>query len=747
MPDFYAHSKPGRPLEEWEPLEVHLEKVASLAASFAREFDAEEWGRLAGLWHDLGKYSRAFQDYLRSSSAADGHVGELKGTVDHSTAGAQQVVRSEGVLGHLLAYCIAGHHSGLPDGRSDGTCLEARLRKLVEPWSMAPGGLQERAFPSLPAFLAETLGHRQTRTERKEAAFSFAFFTRMVYSCLVDADFLATEEFLDPQRSDSRPAFPSDVLELMEESLDRFCCETQWPASPVNELRSRIRSDCLAAGEWAPGLFSLSVPTGGGKTLSSLAFALRHAVHNGLRRVIYVAPFTTILEQNTRSFRRALDGAPGLDPETIVLEHHSAVDLGAETARSRLAAENWDVPLVVTTSVQFYESLFANRSARCRKLHRLARAVIILDEAQALPVDFLAPCLSALRELTRHYGATVVLCTATQPAIEKRDGFEIGLEAPREIVSDRAALFTALRRVRVTDLGRLSDLDLAHQLARLSQVLCIVNTRAHARRLYELLSAQGDVFHLSARMCPAHRSQKLEEIRSRLLRGLNCRVVSTQLVEAGVDIDFPVVYRSVAGLDSIAQAAGRCNRNGLLPELGSTFVFRSEHDASERFFAETAGCALQLLPLYDEPLSPKAIEHYFRLYYWEQGSRWDSERILDGFHLDQDPALPFAFGFARVAQSFRLIEDSAMPVIVPWCESGAALVRELRARWQAPDRQLHRRLQRYTVSIPRRTWEKHAGAALELLGDRYAVIFSPELHYSEELGVILDEPSEDALIT
>jgi CRISPR-associated endonuclease/helicase Cas3 len=309
-----------------------------------------------------------------------------------------------------------------------------------------------------------------------------------------------------------------------------------------------------------------------------------------------------------------------------VLEHHSNLDPENETIANRLAAENWDAPLIVTTSVQFYESLFANRTSRCRKLHRLAESVIILDEAQTLPVDFLKPCLRALQELTTNYGATIVLCTATQPAVEQREGFSIGLEKPMEIIPNPVALHAHLERVRTEDIGGLSDEQLCRRILNELKVLCIVNTKPHARRLFEAIGESDGHFHLSGNMCPAHRSETLKRIRECLAKRRICRVASTQVIEAGVDVDFPVVYRALAGLDSIAQAAGRCNRNGRLPNLGRTYIFRSEHTESERFFADTAQCAGQILCLYDNPLDLRAVEHYFKLYYWDQSARWDQKK-------------------------------------------------------------------------------------------------------------------------
>jgi len=737
---FYAHTLPGRPPEEWQPLEEHLRNVAELAAEFARPFGAEEWARIAGLWHDLGKYSEAFQTYLRTAASEDYHEAELRGRVDHTSAGAQYAVATVEVLGHLLAYPIAGHHAGLLDAIADGACLERRLTKPVEAWYRPPVASTVPPELALPPFLERALARRAA--DPAAAAFSFSFFVRMLFSCLVDADFLDTERFMEPARAEGRPRWPDDVLARMEVALDRYVTGLAGDDSPVNLQRRRVRQACLDAATDEPGLFSLTVPTGGGKTLASLAFALRHAQRHGLGRIIYVIPFTSIIEQNASVFREAFQPLVKAGLPDPVLEHHSAVDAGKETVESRLAAENWDAPLIVTTSVQFYESLFANRTKRCRKLHNLAGSVIILDEAQKIPVDYLRPCLLILRELATNYGSSVVLCTATQPAVARRDGFPIGLEGVREIIPDPPALYVALKRVEVKYLGRLGDEELAGRLLGHDRVLCIVNTRRHAREIYERLGEDG--IHLSAAMCPEHRSAVLDAIRSRLKRSEPCRVISTQLVEAGVDLDFPIVYRCLAGLDSIAQAAGRCNRNGRL-DKGLTCVFRSEHEELEAFLRDTTGAASQILgggdatPLYEDLLSLEAVEHYFRLYYWSQQERWDARGILDALKLaGGDPKLPFQFNFRTIASRFKLIAETGQAVIVPWGERGAELVERLRASFPLPDRDLLRRLQRYTVQVRKKTYFQHIGRTIETVHDRYPVLISPELHYDERLGLVLD---------
>ena len=698
----YAHSKPGRPPDEWQPLQAHLEAVADKAAGFAQSFGAGELARVVGILHDLGKYSTAFQLRLQGGSPSD-----------HSTAGAQCAVRDAPVIGHLIAYAIAGHHGGLPDAIAEGACLDRRLKKRVEPWEQGLAELPPVAMPdALPI---------------PRDAFAVAFFVRMVFSCLVDADFLDTEDVMAPERKSQRAPFPpiGTLHERFFQSLEDFD-----GSLPINRIRAAIRRQCEEKASLSTGFFSLTVPTGGGKTLSSLAFALKHAREYNLDRILYVVPFTSIIEQNAMVFRDRL----GAD---TVLEHHCNTDPENETPANRLASENWDASLIVTTAVQFYDSLFANRPAACRKLHNIARSVIVLDEAQTLPVEYLKPCLAALKELVAHYGCTVVLCTATPPAVLKRSDFDIGLTGVREIIEDPFALYAQLSRVRVQDLGKQSDDELMGHFAGQDSALCIVNTTSHARKLFERLGRADGHFHLSARMCPAHRAQKLRDLRARLEdRRLSCKLVSTQVVEAGVDLDFPVVFRSMAGLDSIAQAAGRCNRNGRM-ERGQVYLFQSEHANSERYFRDTAQCAEQVLALYSDPLDLAANEHYFRLYYWNRQAQWDAQHILDNFRFG-DEKLPFLFAFKKTARDFHLIDDTATcGVIVPWGDEGRELCARLRAM-PAPTRDILRDVQRYIVQVRKREWTRHIPSCIDLIYDNLGILISPEIHYSEDTGLNLE---------
>ena len=732
MKKYYAHSKQNEPPENWQPLEEHLSNTAELAAEFARPFGAEEYAHIAGLWHDVGKMSNVFQQYLQETSDAEPSEAESMTSADHSTAGAQYIKEQMGMLGLLLAYVVAGHHGGLPNGIAANKSLHKRLQKRVQPWRH---GLKSVPNSDVDYFAPCEL--LQNAINNRDP-FAFSFFTRMLFSALTDADFLDTEAFLSPDRYDVRPRFPDNVLGLIEEALDARINAFGMPETHVDRKRAEVRRACIEAASRPPGVFSLTVPTGGGKTLASLAFALRHAQEHNLNRIVYVIPFTTIIEQTADVFRKAV---ASVNPElagAAIIEHHSNFDPDQETLEARLATENWDAPLIITTSVQFYESLYGNRASQCRKLHNLANSVVILDEAQTLPVDLLEPCLVGLRELSDNYASTVVLCTATQPAITKRQGFEIGLENVREIIPGPDRLYKELKRTHVSNIGQQTNCQLTKRLQEQRQALCIVNTRRHAAEVYERLGESESDFHLSARMCPAHRQNVFDRIQTRIEEGLPCRVVSTQLIEAGVDIDFPVVFRSMAGVDSIAQAAGRCNRHGTIKEGGRLFLFRAEDTSAEKFFADTANCGRQILELYDDPLDLDAVEHYFRLYYWDQSSRWDARNVLDCFELDKGSRnFPFLFDFAEAAQRFQLIDNHQKTVLIPWGEQGAKLCSDLRYV-DMPSRDLLRRLQRYAVQIPTHVWEQHVGRELELLHERFAVLVSPELHYSEATGLNLD---------
>jgi CRISPR-associated endonuclease/helicase Cas3 len=556
----------------------------------------------------------------------------------------------------------------------------------------------------------------------------------------VDADYLATESFYSPGvREAAVTGF--DALSVLRQRLDDSIDDLmaglpeERRMSTVNLRRSEVLAACRIAADRPPDFFSLTVPTGGGKTLAAMSFALRHAERHGLQRVIAAIPFTSIIEQNAAVYRRALG-------EANVIEHHSGLDPlaaqernGEAETRRRLAAENWDAPVIVTTNVQLFESLFADSPSRCRKLHNIARSVILLDEAQTLPVDYLLAVLDILKELTLHYGCTVVLTTATQPALARRESLPQGLEGVYEIIPDRHALARDLQRVEVSwprPGESLSYAQLAERLRSHERALAIVHLRQDARTLAELLPEENR-YHLSALMCPAHRSAVLAEVTSRVKSGLPCRLVSTQLIEAGVDVDFPVVYRSLGGLDSLAQAAGRCNREGRLPHKGQVIFFRAETKPP-------SGLPLKGLKAIEEMLAageinlddPDAYDTYFRRLY---------------LACEPDPrgiqTLRESLSFQTVATQLRLIDDAATPVVVPY---GAAAERLDAIRRLGPDRLRLRSLQPFLVNLFERDVSKlqNASALEEVVDGVLALV--PVFHgmYDRQFGLVIgDHPRPD----
>ena len=679
----------------------HLESVGELAAGFAAQFGSD-WARLAGRWHDLGKFRPRFQNYIRQASGfeADAHIKGEAGRAPHSTAGAVLAIDRFGAAGRVLAYLIAGHHAGLADWFGS---LDARL---ADPASRAE--LDESLTEQPPVNILDAENFRASLRNVPGGKDGFALWVRMLFSALVDADFLDTERYMDPEKFASRNTWPTlDSLALL---FDTHMAQLSANAlaTPVNTLRADILKQSRAAAKLVPGLFSLTVPTGGGKTLSAMAFALDHARQHGKRRVIHVIPYTSIVEQTADVFR-------GIFGEAVI-EHHSNAESSPddETLASRLACENWDAPIVVTTNVQFFESLFASRTSRCRKLHNVVGAVVVLDEAQMLPPEFLQPILDVLNLLTRYYGVTVVLSTATQPALVSRQYFDAkqnlrGLDDVREIIADPDALYAALERVNVqlpSDWHQpIGWQQIAEVLAAHHSVLAIVNTRKDARALWEAMP-QGTL-HLSAQMCGAHRSQVIEDIKARLKAGVSTRVVSTQLIEAGVDVDFPVVYRALAGLDSMAQAAGRCNREGRLNDKGKVAVFVPPKPAPPGLLRQ-GECASRtvLQGALGSPFTRANFAAYFqRLYY---GCQLDKAGICELLSMAYQmlSAADLAVDFRTAAERFKLIDDEdSQPVIVRYrgkdgqsseIDKWLGLLRR-----DGPQRWLMRKLQRHTVNLHR----------------------------------------------
>ena len=732
----YAHSLDTKDPCHWEPMQDHEARVADRCSRFLTRVNPQlqSWGELLGVWHDVGKYSDEFQKYIFAANNlehGDLHSDDVSGKVDHSTAAAQLSERKFGKRGLLLAYPFAGHHAGLPDWDNGSSLagLKHRLKKEICSFEKnTPADLLDREFPMMVAFpeLDKSLD------QAPRAAFRVQFFIRMLFSGLVDADFLATESFMSPARKDKRVEQGNKICRMFNQ-LESAAAALQGAAEDtlLNQLRQSIGEQCIARADTPPGIFSLDVPTGGGKTIAGLRFALKHATVNNLDRVIVAIPFTSIVEQNANVYRSIFKQLG----ENVVIEHHSSLDPAKETTTNRLQAENWDSPLVVTTNVQLFETLFSAKTSRCRKLHRIAKSVIILDEAQALPVELLKPTLFAIRELVEVYGCTIVICTATQPALVYRDNFTIGLRPVIPIIEDAELLHRQLKRVNISYVGKLLDVELSQRLGSVRQVLCIVNTRAHAEKLYSELPEDDGNFHLSTRMCAAHRKMVLDhEIRKRLEAGRPCRVISTQLIEAGVDVDFPQVYRAIAGLDSLAQAAGRCNREGKL-ECGAVYFFDTEILPPVGHLRQTADTARELVEQYDDLLSPEAIQNYFRLHYWKKSESWDRHKVLASIG-DQPDKLQF--NFREIADKYRFIREETQGVLIPWGEAAEKLIERLADPNAILDRQFWRRLQQYSVQVRDRELSRLQEAnALESMHDRW-VLIQPHL-YNNKLGLVLSQ--------
>ena len=715
-------------------LRDHLTGVADLAGRFAAAFGEEAMGRLLGLYHDIGKYSREFQAYLR---ADEEEKKRRRGRIDHSTAGTQEVVRLRQSaddeqsrrlgrgMAQVMAFCIAGHHGGIPNqGTTANTAEDGTLL----------GRLKRRKLPDYRAYheadLPQSLPPSFLLAQAARAPLSAMLYTRMLFSCLVDADFLDTEDFMSAGNVE-REGFASmeTLFARFEASVeDKFFRpkteeERQRLKQPINKKRMALLAESIAAGKEAAGNFyRMTIPTGGGKTISSLAFALHYARHANKKRkrIIYVIPYTSIIEQNAAVFRDLLG------PDSVV-EHHQNVDYDdvqdTDMNRKRLATENWDAPVIVTTNVQFFESLFSNRPSKCRKLHNLAESIVIFDEAQMIPMDYLRPSLAAIEALVRHYACTAVLCTATQPPLGQF--FPADLQ-PIEICPALMENADFFRRttIRLRE-EAMTEERLAAELAAQERVLCIVNVKKTAQRIFDLLGEQEGTYHLSTNLYPVHREQVLEEIRARLKDGKPCRVISTSLVEAGVDLDFPCVYREINGLDSIVQAAGRCNREGRRSaEESVVHVFSLEKLAKNAQLA--AEITKNVARSFAEDLaSPEAIRCYFEELYDLSGkNRLDKKDIM---------GKSGKFAFADIADDVRLIEDRTKPIFIPQTEEGQALLARLEQGERS--RSLMRKVGRYIVTV----YTGYAEAPFEQLAAQGKIRM-----LDENLAVLVDMEAYDS---
>ncbi len=676
-----AHSAP-KDGGEAQSLYEHANNVAEMAADFAAPFDSETIARWLGWWHDAGKADAGIQAYLQ---------GEGKSR-DHSSVGMLAVPDEMS----LLAHNVAGHHGGLANQSGEHSLKDRlrrkadddRIRRVLE--EVRP--LVEEYAPTLrsdhlPAFLRVDDGRVSTLRRHD-------FWLRMLHSVLVDADCLDTERHFNPDRFAAR-----QIVSSIQSLWDRFRADQQGlmeEAEPttVNRRRRDVYEAAIEAAERAPGFFSMTVPTGGGKTRSAMGFGLRHAERHDKERIIVALPYTSIIEQNADVYREIFG-------DDVVLEHHSAVRTGAEPGDEapperwrRLAAQNWDAPVVVTTTVQLLESLFTNHNGRLRKLHRLANSVVVLDEVQTLPPRLLETTLDGLRELEAHYGTSVLLCTATQPALTERPSFPEGLTDVKEIVPDPSGLYDDLRRVEydVQVDAPWSWTDVADDLCAHRQAMAVLNTKDDAAAVLDELPDDPSVLHLSTRLCGAHRRRVLAEVRRRLNEGEPIRLVATQVVEAGVDLSFPRVLRALAPLDSIIQAAGRCNREGER-DTGCVTVFETADGSTPPGAYRTGRDIARRLLRTDDSFDlhdPTASRRYF-------------QELYDSRELDPDDVqgLRAELQFEQVAERYRLIDDDTTPVVVDYGPGWEILddILETAEHSGFVDRRDWRRLQPYTVSL------------------------------------------------
>ncbi|XID93151.1 CRISPR-associated helicase Cas3' [Paenibacillaceae bacterium WGS1546] len=687
----YAHSKRDPltkillPKEQWHGLDLHSEGTANLAGEFASCFKCEILGEILGYVHDYGKNLLDFQRRLEGS----------KRKVDHKTMGALAVYQHyPHPYGLILAYAIYGHHGGLPDHISRGG-----VPGLHDVLSNNKFKIIDNVPPNFPQLIEHTIPKRSPTANR---GMSRSLWIRMLYSALVDADYLDTERFLRPEKAAARQSFmPLEQLSVLyQKKLDELLSSSS--DSVMARARRKVLKSCLRKALGPKGFYTLRAPTGSGKTYSSLAFALEHAKHQNMignctKRVIVALPFTSLIEQTVGVYREALSK----DNLNTVLEYHSniVIEPGDENELDPrlLDSENFDAGLIVTTNVQLFESLFASKPSRARKLHRLANSVIILDEAQALPEHLLLPTLAVLRCLVADYGVTVLFCTATQPAFQ--DSWLDGIQ-PVEIIEEPGQLYSELKRVNTTFIGRKTNRELAELIiSNGNRVLCIVNTRKQAQHLYGLLTKseqieKSDVYHLSALMTADDRIKMLKEIKSKAKED-PCYVIATTLVEAGVDIDFPIVMREMTGIEGIAQAAGRCNRERLV-EKGTMFLFESADYSSSpnAWYSGRAKLAKFILSRHADPLTPEAVEEYFQRFYFQEKSHLDKHGILRNLNGAADE---YSFQFREIAELYQFIKEDTVSVVIPHTEACRELLQQ--ANESQYPASFSRKLQRYAISL------------------------------------------------
>lgn len=826
---FVAHVREADQTAQ-QSLEEHLRGVGLLSEHFAEKFGLSKHGQLIGMLHDLGKYSVEFQRYILSATGLlnqdedEEYVDAkgLKGKIDHSTSGAQFVWSALSAqstkgqfAGQVLALCIASHHSGLVDclSLSDKNAVidnfSKRINKaddathLSEVVRNADPELMQEACALLNASelvdvlwswrnrLAASAPGQDAQAKMQSPALhqQLGLLVRALFSCLIDADRIDTADFEHPRKAMYRPAGEYRAWDVLVQRLEAHLESlpsgaTAEAAQPdINTLRQDVSARCLQAAYRGTGIYTLTVPTGGGKTLASLRFALHHAKQHGLDRVIYVIPFTSIIDQNAQVVRRILepDGEP---TGSVVLEHHSNLTPELQTWRSKMLSESWDAPVVYTTTVQLLESLFGAGTRGARRMHQLARSVLVFDEIQTLPINCVHMFNNAMNFLADHCGTTVVLCTATQPLLDKVDPDKgaVHLQANNELMPDVRGLFDRLKRVEVVNLrkpggwtqGEVMNLAF-EQVDAADSCLVIVNTKKAAQALYELCKDRPDIktFHLSTSMCPAHRKTTLRKVTQRLeaVPPLPTLCISTQLIEAGVDVDFGAVIRYAAGLDSIAQAAGRCNRNG---KRAKGFVFvvnpRPEDENLKRLpdIEKAREIGMGVLRDYQvdpgsfghNPIGPEAMALYYQRYFFNRAKEMSyavprkelgrDDTLLNLLALNsqavgeyqrvhkQVPQLHFRQSFMAAAKAFKAIDTPTQGVIVPYGPEAKELVNDLCGAYQPENEyELLRKAQQFSVNVFPTLFDEltKENVIREIRADTGIYYLVDTRHYSEDFGL------------
>ena len=806
---YVAHSSDKN--KRIQTVEAHLQGVAAKAEKLARKLELPQAGSLIGLLHDLGKYSQAFQKYIKDATGLTNYdldVGAMKGKIDHSTAGAQWIHqqlsrrgnKAQGQLcAQMLAICIASHHSGLIDCLDlDGiNVLAKRMEKseenahLQECISNADASIIAQAQQILDGGLRKEMttpinrvlnGTQSTIFENRLIVqeFYLGFLTRCLFSCLIDADRTDSADFEFPEqaqlRSQTMPNW-AQAQQCLENKLASFNSD-----SPIAHIRRSISDSCMQRGVDETGLFTLSVPTGGGKTLASLRFAIEHAKTHQMERIFYIIPYTSIIEQNAREVREILG-------DDWVLEQHSNLEPEVQTWQSKILSENWDAPIVSTTMVQFLETLFGAGTRGVRRLHQLANSVIVFDEIQTLPIQCTHLFCNALNFLTQYAKTTAVLCTATQPLLNQlsvsvQNRGQLNISQGNEIIGDVEQvrmLFAQLERVQVENRCQvggysceaLTDMACA-AYDELGSCLVIVNTKDWAQKLYQACQARGidatSLFHLSTNQCAAHRKMILDEVRERLKDNLPVLCVSTQLIEAGVDVSFAQVLRFLAGVDSIAQAAGRCNRHGELRDAngqarqGQVWIVNPDKENIDMLIDIKEGQkhterVLSELGSAQKLLTPEGVALYFTYYFHERSSEMvypitkpQTTSLLNllsdnhgNIYAHKNDRRPLNAGiypqlmqsFMSAANAFKAIDAPTQAVIVPYGEGKniiaelCALALENKPRY----RELLKQAQKYSVNVFPNVWKKlqQAKAVAEIQGN--GIYFLDEQYYSQAFGL------------